>query len=335
MKHTERESNFELLRILCMLIIILSHYCVHSGFDTSAISNTFNKYFIMSSGLGEVGVDCFILISGYFLVSGTFRARKLFQLELEILTYSISISLLTFFLFPDAFAGTELFSVFFPTLTGQYWFMSIYLLLYTLSPFTNFFLNNATQKMVETCLISLLAIYIVIPTLTGFTIGGGSSISTHVTLYMLGGYIRLYPERLAFFSKTKACVLLALGSYLFIAASTVFFDYIPLRSYNYFMMDNSLPIVFCSLGLFLAFRNMRSFHSASINTAAASTLGAYLIHDNPSVRKILWSQLLHTTSYAESPFLVFHALLAVIGIFLVCVAVDKVRILIVEKAVFF
>lgn len=76
-------------------------------------------------------------------------------------------------------------------------------------------------------------------------------------------------------------------------------------------------------------------HNAFINTAAASTLGVYLLHDNPTIRKVLWSQLLHTTSYAESPFLVFHALLAVIGIFLVCVAIDKVRILLVEKAIFF
>lgn len=333
MKHTERESNFELLRILCMLIIILSHYCVHSGFDTTAISNTFNKYFIMSSGLGKVGADCFILISGYFLVSGSFHAKKLFLLELETLCYSIGIGLLVFLVRPDTFSGTAAFSVCFPTLTGEYWFMSTYLLLYVLAPFLNYFLNNASQQLVERCIAVLFIIYFVIPTLTTYTIGSTSSISTYITLYMAGGYIHLYPARFSFFSMQMPNLLLTIGSYLFIVVSVIFFDYMPIQPYSYFTMDNSIPTTLCALGLFLTFKNMPRFYNQLINTLSSSTLGVYLLHDNPYVRQILWSRLLHTTSYAESPFLVFHALLTVVGIFLCCVAIDKVRILIVEKPI--
>ena len=55
----KRDSRFELLRIIAMVMIILSHYQLIGGVNTKSID--------IFSPLGEIGVGLFIMISAYFL----------------------------------------------------------------------------------------------------------------------------------------------------------------------------------------------------------------------------------------------------------------------------
>ena len=63
----KRNSNFEILRIIAIIMIIMHHYAVHSGFlwnnqiTTNRIIINFFQMF------GKLGVCLFIMISGYFL----------------------------------------------------------------------------------------------------------------------------------------------------------------------------------------------------------------------------------------------------------------------------
>lgn len=71
----ERNSNFEILRIICMLLIVAHHFSVHGGFyyDASVISlNRFWIQFLIPCG--RVGTNCFVMISGYFLVADRFSS---------------------------------------------------------------------------------------------------------------------------------------------------------------------------------------------------------------------------------------------------------------------
>ena len=58
-----RQTNFELLRIFSMLLIISFHYVYKSGYIVKELtfSNTIINYFYF---FGELGVNLFILISG-------------------------------------------------------------------------------------------------------------------------------------------------------------------------------------------------------------------------------------------------------------------------------
>lgn len=256
---------------------------------------------------------------------------KLLKLELETLCYSLGSILFAFIFVPTALTDINIISFFFPTTSGQYWFMSAYMLLYIFSPFINFFLNNAPQKMIELCLTLLLVIYIVIPTFTSYTIAGNSTITIFVTLYMLGGYIKLYPNRLTFFSKHLQNLFISGICYLFIFVSIIFFNHVPIRHYTYFMSLNSLPLVLCSFCLFLATKNTPTFYNHYVNKIASSVLGVYLIHDNPIIRTLLWQQWLHNYTYCNSSFLIIRTLITVCVVFIACIAIDKVRILIIEK----
>lgn len=78
-----RESNFELLRILSMFLIVLHHFSVYSENLFEPGSTGYLLHYMFSVG-GKLGVNCFFLISGYFLCEKERNINKLFKLWGEI-----------------------------------------------------------------------------------------------------------------------------------------------------------------------------------------------------------------------------------------------------------
>ena len=72
-----------------------------------------------------------------------------------------------------------------------------------------------------------------------------------------------------------------------------------------------------------------------INLLAQSIFGVLLIHANSdAMRQWLWNDLLHTTRFFDSPWLVLHAFGSVAGVYLVCTAIDQARTHLIEKPFF-
>ena len=81
-----RSSNLELLRIVCMLMIIAHHYVVHSGvIDVYDLRNfgheiSGNRVFLELWGWGgKTGINCFLLITGFFMCKLDFTWKKITQ----------------------------------------------------------------------------------------------------------------------------------------------------------------------------------------------------------------------------------------------------------------
>ena len=71
MKTNERNSSIEIFRILSMFLIVMHHYVVNSGilslYETGSLN--MNQYIIQVLGVwGKTGINCFTLITGYFLI---------------------------------------------------------------------------------------------------------------------------------------------------------------------------------------------------------------------------------------------------------------------------
>ena len=74
----QRNSRLELLRILCMLMIVAYHYSIY-GFYSDDVLFSSNKTLIELLSLGgETGVSVFVLISGYYMVSSRYSFRQEF-----------------------------------------------------------------------------------------------------------------------------------------------------------------------------------------------------------------------------------------------------------------
>ena len=84
-----RKSNFELLRLTAILMIISFHYVYRAGWDLSS-APLINRLIIdLFWHFGEIGVNLFVLVSGYFLIKGHFSWRKLALLLTEVLFYNL------------------------------------------------------------------------------------------------------------------------------------------------------------------------------------------------------------------------------------------------------
>lgn len=91
---TPRESGLELYRIIAMLLIVAHHYVVNSGLlDVMYESPLEGKaVFMFLFGMwGKTGINCFVLITGYFMCTSRITIRKFLKLLLVVYFYRIVI----------------------------------------------------------------------------------------------------------------------------------------------------------------------------------------------------------------------------------------------------
>ena len=86
-----RLSNFELYRIIVMLLIVAHHYVVNSGVEPLMAENPLaaKSIFLYLLGMwGKTGINCFVLITGYFMCKKQITLRKFLKLLLEVEFYN-------------------------------------------------------------------------------------------------------------------------------------------------------------------------------------------------------------------------------------------------------
>lgn len=90
-----RNSNIELFRIISMLVIVAHHYVANSGVINEIVGITepqLKDYFLLIWGWGgKTGINCFVLITGYFMCKSQITAEKFIKLLAEVEFYNIII----------------------------------------------------------------------------------------------------------------------------------------------------------------------------------------------------------------------------------------------------
>jgi len=88
-----RSSNLELYRILCMLLIVAHHFVVNSGLTSPAgllmsDKTSANSIFLTLFGAwGKTGINCFLMITGYFMCTSKITFRKFLKMMGQIYLY--------------------------------------------------------------------------------------------------------------------------------------------------------------------------------------------------------------------------------------------------------
>ena len=97
-------------------------------------------------------------------------------------------------------------------------------------------------------------------------------------------------------------------------------------------MDSFLSLAI-SLGLLCLFKDLKVGYLKGVNVIAGGTFGVYLIHENVFMRQLLWPHF--DFVFSSGAFLVIPlALVSTVAIFVVLVAVDLVRLNLLEKPLF-
>lgn len=333
-----RNSNLEILRIISMLLIVASHYGLH-GFKTIEMTYSLNRYIVGALSLGgKVGVSCFILISGYFIVNSKFTIRKLIKLLGEVWFYSVGIGLLFLFVLTpvDPISWKDIIKMFVPVGYTQYWFVTDYIMIMLLSPVLNLTISIIPKKMYEKLLIILTLLWSISPSLISATYGY-TDLGWLIVLYFFAAYIKKYIN-------TDNCnsykhFVIAVISYSLIVLSSVCFIYlgditnIDLFKNNIgrFSAQNSPLVLITSIELLIAFLKIKPKSNRIINLLASAAFGIYLIHDNNIVRHYLWIKVLRNPEFYFSKYLILHAIFSIAVVYCVCTLIDILRQYTIER----
>jgi hypothetical protein len=337
----QRNSSIELFRIITMICIVAHHYVVNSGIlqeITQANVLSFNSIFaLLFGGGGKTGINCFVLITGYFMCKSNISVKKFLKLVLEIEFYNILFYLIFLLSGYLAFDWKEAIKTIVPIYHIGTSFTSSYLAFYLFIPFLNLLINAMNElehrKLICCCLLVECVLQSFLLTPNAFTY-----IGWFVVLYFIASYIRLYPIPL--FDNTKRWALVTfvmlLLSWLSIIVGAVVYQKTGKILYYFFVADsNKILAVSTSVSAFLFFRNLKLKYIPVINTVAASTFGVLMIHANSdAMRQWLWGDLLNNVSAYHSGSLVVHAVLSVLAVYTFCTVVDMVRIKVLEKPFF-
>ena len=339
----QRQSNIELFRIVMMLGIIAHHFVVNSGL-LGMMSPTLehgNDVFLWLFGMwGKIGINCFVIITGYFMCSSCFTWKKFIKLVCEIEFYKILIYLGFMLSGRESITGTRLFQLLSPVTDLTTEFISGYLVMFLLVPFMNVLIQSMS-KFQHLSLIALSLLFFTIwDQFPSVVIPMGYPIWFCV-IYIIGAYFRKYPiqnnlVRFLLDSNVGALIMLlaAMGSVIIM----LYMRKIGITSWwpHKWIVDSNAPLaVLTSIALFNYFRKLNIKPNKLINTISASTFGVFLIHtSSDAMRTFLWGDVCKCTEWYYSPWLPLYAIIVVCGVYITCTFIDQLRIRCIEKPFF-
>lgn len=345
---TERNSNFELMRITSMFMIVIWHFIFHSNI-LAKTSGTLNLIIYFIYIIVSIHVNSFVLVSGYFQYNKKFKPRKVVSLITTTWFYKLIYAIIFSVTGIVTITKTEMLFFIQPFNFNYgfgefYWFINMYIFLYLLSPFINKLIETLSQKQHKTLIIILLIMLSIVPTVTlNSTLNNnGYTIASFVMLYIIGAYFGKYKLRENYhfrnFSKNKyQLLLLALFIVSIFLAITpkIITDYfenstIEILSYVKYLfglklIDYISPVIILESVLYLLLFETFDFKSKFINKVASLTFGIYLVHENNFLVKFLYDRLPISVNGVIYPNVIIKMLLYSIIIFIVSAIIEYIR----------
>ena len=290
-----RNSNIELLRIILIVFVLIEHYNntdVGGGLANPALLPRLNFLFLkLLDAFTACAVDCFFIISGYFLYKvKEIKLRKVLHILFVFSIYRCFISIISSALGYDEFGVKHIIG----TLIPNSYFAVMYAAIIILAPFCNFLMEKMTIKNKKIFILLLLILFSAWPSfwdlfcsVTNFPYTGlstvsafgnewGYNIATFLMMYFLGVFIHYCKdEEIKLFEHNRIVDGL---SYFALSIFIFLFSFVNKHAMNYC----SIFVVFQACLLFLFFIKIH-FTNSFVNICAKSVWGIYCIHMN-----ILW-----------------------------------------------
>lgn len=340
----KRKSNFELLRILAMILIMTSHIFQHAIsfqiFDHSySPAGEYFSHFVFYKKLvityyarcfGMIGNIIFILISGYFLIDKPHinivkQIKKILSQQLYV---TIILVLSSMILLRYAIIKTNV--VLLDVFNTDWWFIGLYVFIII---FAELFINNKINTNKESHFFYMVVCFSLLTVAQTRVIlenigGGLSSLLSGVFIYLLGGYIKKYNP----FEHLRWYALLLILFFTFLIMAISYYNF-TMSNINLALNDGSegfyqlqyeyyglhtLPCLVIGVAIFEIFNRIKMKTINIINYVAASTFIMYMAHENnltwQFVIKIKWNELLFTGDYTHFCLYLFLVYLSFITI---------------------
>lgn len=319
-----RDSRFEILRICAIFMIVVGHFSVFG--QTFRLTPNTNYLDIIGikfySVYGEIGVNLFVLITGYFLGSKAFSMRnsisQAWKIWSETFFYTIILFLISC-LYNKEFIGVKaLLMSFLPFICKTYWFITAYIILIFLIPFINKMLSVITKKEFQMLIFLLLIFNGFFPTVHNFISTNAVGFGIILVPYVIGAYLSVYG--------------LNIRHGLLIAGLLVVFMYLAMiigaivlgpENGNGLVMGLLPQVV--GVFIFNEVLKMKKFHSKVINNMATTVFAGYIITEYPPLRLIFWRSInfknINNIFYVD----LLGAMAVMVILFIGVFCVDKMR----------
>lgn len=321
-----RHSNMELLRIVAMFLVLVTHADfwslgspnyedIHSNFLSASTR-------IGIEAISIVCVNVFILISGWFNIRPSIKgfSNFIFQcIYINITLYIIAISTGL-----QTYQKSGIADIF--LLSDHDWFIKSYIGLYILSPVLNAFCKSAekkTQEIVILCFFTFQAIFGM--TNTAVFIERGYSTFSFIGLYLLGHYAHTY-----LYNKYSNRTLIPI-SVLVLLINGIIYEFrigLPINIGIYIMSYINPLVIAGSVGICISFAQFRMGCNKYINYIGKSAFAVFLVHFNSNLNTSLFKPItiyLYDNYNSAICLLILFAWLC--AVFAISIVYDQPRLL--------
>jgi len=340
--HTRKNANIELLRIISMVMIIFLHALGKGNLLTDMSKNpSINGYIAwVIESLSISAVNIFMLISGYFLIDSKFKIKRVIELALETVFYSLGAFLVCIAFGVDT--GEEINTYFIlhtilPVHMNLYWFVTSYIVIYMLQPLISAGVKNITKKQYEIMLIVLISYESIFKSVLPVRLNedqSGYNVLWFLIVFLIGAYFKLYGFKYIYSVRRGFAVYILASFFVFletqlinlVITKTNHLKEIEEISFEY----NHLFVLMASVGIFAAFLSMKPMKEQvgkTICMLSPMALGVYLFHENLSLR-YNWQKWLgiYDSLNKSTPEFLAGLFVAVLIVYLLGSAVDFLRI---------
>lgn len=333
----ERESNIELLRLVCMFMIIWIHFTGYSIMECSehyALQTGFASMLPqLIHGLCWCSVNTFILISGYFSIRP--KAKSFFNLYLVCAFYAGILYVIHLYATGSHLNRWVVYNTLMPfglwKTSSNWWFIPNYLILYILSPILNKVIDNISKREFQYFLLLQAIVVFYFGWYRNEAWNGmGLNFINFIFLYFIGRYLALHYDRAKFFANGGGAIIWLLFGLLTGIISWLVNTYKLTIPWMIFTNQYNSPLcIVAAIGIFMSFKSLHIKHSKFINWLAASALPIYLVHNNFYIGADKLYKFV-TNVYDTMPMIVAYAILLGVSIALVIgiPIIDKLRLLI-------
>lgn len=325
-----------------MLLIVAHHYVVSSGLTSLdgplMLDNESKKSIFLTifGAWGKTGINCFLMITGYYMCVSRITVKKYIKLLLEVLFYNVliySVFLVTGY---EDFSLRCIAKSVLPIWGFERLFTSCFLAFYLFIPFLSLLVQTMTKKQHLILIVLLLSCYTILPMLPGFKMAF-NYITWFSIIFIIASFIRLHPVPI--FDKQQMWGWVTLGLIVFAVFCILIMNRLfGFGSCYYLVSDSNMFFaVAIAISSFLWFKNLRVRQSRIINALGASTFGVLLIHANSSaMRTWLWKDTVNVVEHYSLPLdqLAVFSVGVVLLVYFSCTLIDQVRIWLLEKPFF-
>lgn len=270
------------------------------------------------NSVGNIGVTCFILISGYFGIR--FKADRFVQLIMLTTFYAVIVQIVN----SDFHCDFSLVKSALVVPLYNNWFITCYLLLMLFAPFLNTFCEGMDRKVFRSLLILGFVVFCILPTAFNtpyYTViyGGGKCLTYVVFIYFVGRYIRKYYDGDISWRKAMMCFLV---SQILINVINLSLEQVIHKPCHIWSMDCSPLILASAISVFFMCKSMK-FQSSPINWVSSSVLAVFLL----DALRVRVNDIFHIEQYSDAPYFIVPFTTLILSTFVLNIAIDKVRIL--------